>query len=136
MATRSVSKWDALEAYVASIQEALNVRHWEVTVTREASDVEAWADIDPHSQANTATLRVSHDFWEQKPERQREVLIHECLHLVTCRHDQVVENLEDALGKIAWATFEKQHDDAAERVVDHVARVIARWIPLPAFPSE
>ena len=136
MAARKLGKWEALEAYVADLQRALNVKHWDVTVVRDASDVEAWADIDPHSQALTATLRVSHDFWEQKPERQREVLLHECLHLVTCRHDQVIENLEEALGKIAWATFEKQHDDAGERVVDHLARVIAQWIPLPALPAE
>lgn len=135
MATRGSDKWKALEQYVASIQQVLNIGQWEVTIAREASDVEAWADIDPHSQANTATLRIAHDFWEQKPDKQREVLIHECLHLVTCRHDQVIENLEEALGKIAWATFEKQHDDAAERVVDHVARVIAQWIPLPEFPD-
>ena len=67
-------RFDALEAYVAELQEALGVTVWKITVVREASDVEAWADINPHEQAESAELRVSYDFWKQTPEHQREIL--------------------------------------------------------------
>ena len=73
-------RFDALEAYVAELQEALAITVWKITVIREASDVEAWADINPHEQAESAELRVSYDFWKQTPDHQREVLIHEMLH--------------------------------------------------------
>ncbi len=99
-------KYDALDAYVAELQVAMNVTYWKITVARDASDVEAWADINPHAQAETAELRVSHDFWKQTPELQREVLTHEMLHVVTARLDQTVEAMEEAFGKIAWAIYD------------------------------
>jgi len=122
-----------LEEYVGMLQGHLNLYQWQITVVRDASDVEAWADIAPHSQAQTADLRISHDFWSQSAERQHEVLVHELVHLITCRADQLVENLESALGKIAWSTFDAQYEDAAERSVDHVARVVAQSVALPEF---
>lgn len=134
MATKR-DRWDEVEAYVAELQTALNVAHWKITIARDASDVDAWADINPHEQNHTAELRLSHDFWRQSPEMQREVLTHEMLHLVTARLDQTVEALEDAMGKVVWAVFEPQFENAAERTVDHLARVIAPTIPLPDFPK-
>ena len=134
MATKR-DRWEELEAYVANLQAALNVATWKITITREASDVEAWADINAHEQNETAELRVSHDFWRQTPELQREVLTHEILHLVTARLDQTVEALEDAFGKILWALFEPQYENATERTVDHLAKVIAPTLPLPNFPK-
>ena len=128
-------RWDDLEAYIAELQAALNVANWKVTIARDASDVEAWADINPHEQNATAELRISHDFWRQTPEMQREVLIHEILHLVTARLDQTVEALEDAMGKVLWAVFDRQYENATERAVDHLAKVIAPSIPLPDFPK-
>lgn len=128
-------KYDALEAYVAELQAVLNISYWKITVVRDASDVEAWADINAHAQAETADLRVSHDFWRQTPEHQREVLMHEMLHVVTARLDQTVEAMEEAFGKVAWAIYEPLFEDAAERVVDHLAKVIAPSLPLPEFPK-
>ena len=122
-----------LEAYIGMLQGHLNLYQWQITVVRDASDVEAWADIAPHSQAQTADLRISHDFWSQTAERQREVLVHELVHLITCRADQLVDNLESALGKVAWSTFDAQYEDAAERSVDHMARVVAQSVALPEF---
>jgi hypothetical protein len=127
-------RWDDLEAYVSEIQTALNVAHWKVSIARDASDVDAWADINPHEQNHTAELRISHDFC-QTPEMQREVLTHEMLHLVTARLDQTVEALEDAMGKVLWAVFEPQYENATERAVDQLARVIAPFIPLPDLPK-
>ena len=135
MPVQKQDKWSALEAYVQEIQAALNVAEWRVTVAREASDVEAWADINPSEVAQTAELRVSHDFWAQSASRQREVLTHEMLHLVTARLDQTVEALEEPLGKVAWAVFEPQYEMHTERVVDHLALVLAYTLPLPALPK-
>lgn len=135
MAPQKQSKWQALEEYVADLQRALNTAEWRVTIAQEASDVEAWADINPSEVAKTAELRVSHDFWTQSPERQREVLTHEVLHLITARLDATVEALEEPLGKVAWAVFERQYEMQTERLVDHLAVLLAPSIPLPAFPS-
>jgi hypothetical protein len=57
------------------------------------------------------------------------------LHLITCRTDRVVENLEDALGKIAWAVYGPQYEDATERMTEHLATVIAPFLSVPEFPK-
>lgn len=128
-------RWTLLEEWLADAQANLGVTDWKVNVVKDASDVDAWADIDPHSQNLTADLRVAHDFWRQEPEKQRLILTHELLHLVTCRTDRVVENLEEALGKVAWAVYEPQYLDATERMTEHLANVIAPYLTLPEFPK-
>ena len=44
-----------------------------------------------------------------------------------------MENLEEPLGKIAYAILEPNFIDATERMVEHFARLIARELPLPNF---
>ena len=124
-----------MEEWLADAQANLGVTDWKVNVVKDASDVDAWADIDPHSQNLTADLRVAHDFWRQEPEKQRLILTHELLHLVTCRTDRVVENLEEALGKVAWAVYEPQYLDATERMTEHLATIIAPYLTMPEFPK-
>lgn len=131
----TTTRWQALREWLDVAIPALNLSHWTVNVAEDASDVDAWADIEAHQQNQTAELRVSHDFWRQSPERQRVILTHELVHLITCRHDQVVESLAEPLGKIAWAVFEPQHDDAAERAVEAIAQIIAPTLDLPDFPK-
>lgn len=128
-------RWTQLEEWLTEAQANLAIADWKVIVVKDASDVDAWADIDPHSQNLTADLRVAHDFWRQEPEKQRLILTHELLHLVTCRTDRVVENLEEALGKVAWAVYEPQYTDATERMTEHLATVIAPYLALPEFPK-
>ena len=132
---KAANRWDALDTWIEDALVALNLPQWQVTVIRDAADVEAWADIAAHSQADTADLRLSHDFWKQESTKQREVLTHELLHLVTCRADQVVEALEETMGKIGWAVFEPQYENAAERSVEHLAKLLATSLPLPEFPA-
>lgn len=127
-------RYDALRAYADEARRLLGLTEWRLTISRDAADLEAWADIDPHSQANTAELRVSADFWRQTPERQREILAHELTHLLTCRTDQTVDNLEDALGKVAWSVFSPQYEAVAEQMVDRVSLLLAPLLPLPRLP--
>jgi Zn-dependent peptidase ImmA (M78 family) len=78
---------------------------------------------------------VSHDFWTQTPEKQRLILTHELLHLVLARYARVSETMEESLGKLAWAVLEPQLEDAEERATEHLARIIAPYLSLPAFPK-
>ena len=128
-------KFAALRAWVAEAQTVMGLDHWEVTIVEAASDVDAWADIEPHAQQPTADLRVAFDFWKQEPEKQRLILTHELLHLVLARYARISENLEDSLGKLAWAVIEPQLEDGEERTIEHLARIIAPYLSLPAFPK-
>jgi hypothetical protein len=132
---KAQDKFVALRGWIADAQVHLGVDSWEVTVIEAASDVDAWADIDAHSQQPTADLRVSYDFWKQEPEKQRLILTHELLHLVLARYARVTETLEDSLGKLAWAVLEPQLEDAEERATEHLARIVAPYLALPNFPK-
>lgn len=128
-------KFTALRAWVAEAQTVMGLDHWEVTIVEAASDVDAWADIEAHAQQPTADLRVAFDFWKQEPEKQRLILTHELLHLVMARYARISENLEESLGKLAWAVIEPQLEDGEERTIEHLARIIAPYLSLPAFPK-
>ena len=128
-------KFTVLRAWVSEAQTVMGLDHWEITIVEAASDVDAWADIDAHAQQPTADLRVAFDFWKQEPEKQRLILTHELLHLVLARYARISENLEDSLGKLAWAVIEPQLEDGEERTIEHLARIIAPYLSLPAFPK-
>lgn len=125
-------RWKRLEDWVSYAKSAMNLDAWQIDILRDAADVEAHADIAPHSQAHTAELRVSYDFFRQTPEKQRDILTHELVHLIM-RQDQIVESLEPSLGKLAWSVFEPQYEDATERATDHIARIIAQQLELPSL---
>jgi len=40
-----------------------------------------------------------------------------------------VQNLEEALGKVAWSVLEPQVEDASERLVDYLANLLAPTMP-------
>ena len=128
-------KFAVLRARVAEAQTVMGLDHWEITIVEAASDVDAWADIEAHAQQPTADLRVAFDFWKQEPEKQRLILTHELLHLVLARYARISENLEESLGKLAWAVIEPQLEDGEERTIEHLARIIAPYLSLPAFPK-
>lgn len=122
-----------IEAYIADALVTLELQDWEITVSREAADITAHADIEVHDQRRTADLRIARDFFAQSPERQRLILAHELAHIISARLDRVIENLEEPLGKIGYALLEPNFIDATERMVEHFARLIARELPIPNF---
>jgi hypothetical protein len=127
-------RWKALDAYVADAAILLNLSDWEISISRDPSEPDAHADIDPHSQRTTAELRVESGFFALSPERQRLIVAHELGHLIHARVDRVVENLEETLGTVGWAILEPNYVDAAERTVEHWARIVAPYLPLPELP--
>jgi len=122
--------------WVNAALPTLNLSIWRVTVAKAPAGQDAWAEIDPRSQSHEAELYIGWDLLKQPAERVREILTHELLHLVTCRADAVVENLEEPLGKQAWAVWHPAYEDAAERMVDDLSRLIAPLLPLPTFIEE
>ena len=127
--SKAEERFTDIQRWVDAALPLLRLSQWEVRVSTEPADNDAWADIEAHSQADTATLRLSPDFWKQSSDKRRQILTHELLHLATARMDQVVEGLEDTLGAVAWAVFEPQFENATERVVEHLSRLIAPHLP-------
>jgi hypothetical protein len=130
---KSQTQTVALAKYLLAMQQVMRLDHWTVELSHVPSSEDAWADIAPHSQALRATLRISPDFWTQTPDKQRQILVHELLHLVTCRMDQVVMNIEESLGTAAFEPWSKCFDDEHERAVDKLAEIISEQFELPHF---
>jgi hypothetical protein len=127
-------RYTALEQWIRDAQAALALTEWAITISRDASDSDAWADIEPHPQAYSATLRIANDFWHQSSRKQLQILTHELTHLYLARADQAVQSLEEPLGKIAWAVFEPQFDNASEAATDRISLVLTRLLVDPNLP--
>jgi hypothetical protein len=123
----------ALAKYMLALQQSMRLDHWTVELSQAQSSEDSWADIAPHAQAFRATLRISLDFWGLTPEKQRHVLVHELLHLITCRMDQVVSTVELSMGTAAYEPWSKCFDDEHERAVDKLAEIISEQFDLPIF---
>lgn len=128
---KAKDRYQRLEEWIADALIFLELQGWEITINREAADIDAHADIEVSDQRRSADLRISRDFFTQSPEKQRLIIVHELGHVISSRMDCVVENLEEPLGKVAWAVLEPNYIDATERMVEHWARLIAPYLPLP-----
>lgn len=131
-----VDRYSALEEWLQMAMQVLLIKDWEIVVSRDAADIDAHADIEVSSQKNYADLRVQRDFFDQTPEKQRLILVHELGHVINARADQVFESLAKPLGEIAWAVLEPNYLDATERAVEHWANIVAPNLPLPVFPKK
>jgi hypothetical protein len=134
--TTHIDRLQAVSQWVEEALPVLGLTGWRVIVSKAPSSQDAWAEIEPHSQSQEAELFVAWDLGKQAPEKVREVLTHELVHLITARSDRMVDALEDSLGKLAWSVFEPQWEDATERTVDHIARLLAPGLPLPKLTKE
>ena len=130
MTTEPVPNWKGVEAWITYALTHLNLINWRITLSRIPCESDAWAEIDVHSSEQEATLSLSTEFWRQTSERKRDILTHELVHVLAAPLDRVSENLEGALGSIAYAIHEPTFTQAMEVVTWRVANVLAPSLPL------
>jgi hypothetical protein len=102
----------------------LNLQHWDIKVM--------W-DEPADQKIDTANIIRDYDYakihlagnWPtwSKDIAQR-TIVHELMHLVTRDLEQVCADMEEVLGRLAWAVFEKRHNHELEAVVDRMATVL------------
>jgi hypothetical protein len=132
--SRNDDRTDRVVEWVATALPLLSLSHWTVRVSDDAAPDDAHADTAPHSQANTATIRLGASFWAQSAEEQRNTLTHELVHLLLCRVDQMSDALEETLGSAGWSLWRPLYENEHERAVDAVALLLSPH--LPTFPIE
>lgn len=126
-------RFKAVAEWVTKAQGVMTLGQWVVTVSPDNAAEDAWADIEPHHQALTATLRLGREFFTLSPERQRLVLAHELTHLGLCRVDHMVDTLEDTNGAVWWSAWNPNFENELERAVEWVAVMVAQLLPMPRF---
>ena len=127
--SRHDDRTDQVSEWVASVLPALSLSHWLVRVVEDAAPDDAHADTSPHSQANTATVRLGASFWTLPADEQRSTLTHELVHLLLCRIDQMSDTLEDTLGSTGWAVWRPLWENEHERAVDAISLLLAPHLP-------
>lgn len=125
------------QKWMKEILAALELSHWDLKVdcenTPEHPDAMAEVCITPGR--NQAYLTFSDGFWTASPTTQREIFVHECLHLHHRALGEFRGRLEQNLGPIIGAFLVSAHQDAEEWAVDAIAVAIAKFLPeAPAQP--
>ncbi len=128
----------AYRAYLRDLANRLRLTDWVVELHRNTAEAGAWASVNVMETQDTATVRLAWpEFFGASPEDQREHLVHELIHCVLHRQYDVVEQLaemwsENEACQFARTAFRREEEIAAE----HLARVIAPFLPLPPSAGE
>lgn len=128
---------EQLRQYVRLVADALGLKDWSFYAERKDSE-DNTAECACVYGRQYATIRFDRAFFEETPDEQRIIVIHELLH---CHHAPVDELIENALPHVMT---EQQHNVFMatyrvnmERMIDPVAVAIAGMgaIPLPPEPD-
>lgn len=129
---------DAIQKYIWSVRDLLNLRHWDTFLSDEPVPREVQAQVRPVEGRYVASIHLAHDWLKREPWDQRNDIVHELVHLTHREQTDVIRvgllrsgllprKTEDLL----WTNFR----DATERMVDHLATAIAETFPLPEIPD-
>jgi hypothetical protein len=127
----SPSTRSAVEAWIADALPRLGLGQWEITVAEDAAAEDAWADIEPHSIDPRATMRIGAGLEGQTPERQRQVLTHELVHLFLHPLDRYTASIEGTHGSVWYGAWYPGYDDHLEQATERIAKSIAPHLPMP-----
>ena len=129
---------DAYQAYLRDLANRLRLTDWVVELHRNTAEAGAWASVNVMGTQDTATVRLAWpEFFGESPEEQREHLVHELVHCVLHRQCDVVEQLAEMWSENAACQFARKAFLREEEIaVEHLARVIAPFLPLPPSAGE
>ncbi|WP_159794431.1 hypothetical protein [Puerhibacterium puerhi] len=135
----SSAQADAIQECIWRVRDGLHLGHWDTFLAAEPAMEGAIAHVDPVEGRYVAGIHLCEDWLERSPEGQRNDIVHELLHLAHREQTDVIRVgllrsgfLSQRAGDMLWATFK----DATERMVDHLAGVVAEQFPLPEIPES
>lgn len=121
MATRKNSELVKYQELVAAWQQRLGLERWKIDVKIAEEPMEAFAECNPSSQYEFATITFSPSL---DPTQIDATVVHELLHILTKDIDQLVEDARAQLHPQASFQVEKRYDHALESFVDRLAQRI------------
>lgn len=128
-----MDKKELAKAYIDDAVSKLNLKQWKVIVSESLPPDDAYADVEASTNLWQATVRLSEDFWKEKPDSQRRIIAHELIHLHYAGVERLVEQLESSLGSIAFDIVNSIWDVESERGADALSFPLAELLPLPEF---
>lgn len=127
MAKLSKARHKQLVAYVAEVQHAMRLEHWNIFVSRstEKRDEAAVRISEDHHEVE---LRASAGLFTKPRWYQRQVITHELCHLIMTPYEHVVADTCQPR-KVASRSL----DRVCEHVVDDFAWLLAPSMPMPPW---
>jgi hypothetical protein len=121
------------QAYIRALADLLDLRDWEVILTREWPDSNsAWASNFTYYGQRRCEIRINPTlFFQESAESQRRIITHELLH---CHTDGVWEAIRiycNGQEGAEASLFERYFKQQGEWMVDSLATAIAKHLPLP-----
>lgn len=130
--TMSEAQREAVEYWVHRAQAPLLLADWEIVVEPDPpADHDADAEILPVGQSKRARMRVSAELFAEDILYQRQVLVHEMVHLHCWDLDETLGAMTKDETEGAWAqTAERQ----IHVLVDQIARLLcSSGLDLPSM---
>jgi hypothetical protein len=122
------------------VADQMQLRDWEIELQRDRPEEQsAWASIEVCRWHQTAWVRVAWpEFFDtREPERQRTDLIHELIHIHLDRPHQMMADLAEMFDENTATKLAKaRHQVETEVATEALARTIAPFMPMPAFPKS
>lgn len=128
---------DRMRVYLAVLQPPMRLMQWDIRVADESPDgTECNADCSRRYRQWEARIRFSDAGLAGSPEEVRITCVHELLHCVSTGDYNAAREAIDGLDAIAQVWAQERLDNEYERTTDHLARIIAPFLPLPPVVSE
>lgn len=110
--------------YIRRLADLMRLKDWDLAVSDENAGADNEADISTIFGQKRARIRLSDEFLDKEPARQRETLVHELVH---CHIDFTYQSAVDHIPESSKRMWQRE----AEMSVDTLALVIAPFMPLP-----
>ena len=128
-----MTKRELAQAYNAKALPLLNLKQWEVKVSESLPPDDSYADIEVSENLWSATIRLSEDFWKEKPENQRRIIAHELIHVHYAGVERLLNTIQTSVGSMVFDVLNHVWDTETERGADSLSTPLAKVLPLPDF---
>lgn len=114
---------EAVESYLAYLQEVLRLRDWTITVDwSKPTGKDALATMTQMTDSRHAMLRLSPEYVATEPRLHGQILLHEVMHCHLFQMESLALATVSALaGKEATAVFDRAYTSANELATDALA---------------
>lgn len=121
---------DAIQLYIDKLAGLLGLGQWDVFLSLSSADPGTNASVHPVYGRRVCPISVNRDWWSYSPRVQRNTIVHELLHIVHNAQTEVIRTSPTSTWM--WRTFERE----TELMVDHLAGVLAEYMPWPITPGD
>lgn len=132
------AEWKALEMYVTERAHDLALKDWKIRLERIPTEEKDDGAFYQFGDSRSAAIRVTADFKDLSAQRQREVLLHELLHLHLVAITDCINDLY-AAGVLSKQQRDVAHEDGErnkEFAIDAISNAIAPKFPLIEWPEK